>query len=349
MSLHRRVLRFVGPGRVSVDTEPLSSPEKDEVLVQTVLSAVSPGTEKLVYRGEAPADLVADSDIEALSDGLTFPLRYGYTTVGTVVDAGSAVSPEWIGRRVFGFQPHVSHFTASPDALIPLPDEVAWADGISIPNVETAVNLLMDGAPILGERAVVYGQGVVGLLTTALLSRHPIEDLYTVEPDAERREQSTSFGADRSFAPTSSGALSDALDLSGVEPREVDGHHYEGADLVFELSGQPDVLNHALDVVGFDGRIVLGSWYGTRRAPIDLGGRYHRSRVSIISSQVSTVAPRYRGRWNKNRRMQTVLDLLPELDLSALVADPVPVDEAPEVYERLDRGEGPLQPVFHYD
>jgi len=344
----RRVLRFVGPRRVSVDTEPLGAPDEDEALVKTVLSAVSPGTEKLVYRGEAP-DLVADSDIEALSGGLDFPLQYGYATVGTIVDVGSEVSSDWIGRRVFGFQPHASHFTAPPDALISLPEEVTWADGTLIPNVETAVNLLMDGAPVLGERVLVYGQGVVGLLTTALLSRHPIGRLYTIEPVPKRREWSMSLGADRSFAPASSDALSQVLDVTSTEPRPVEGKQYDGADLIFELSGRPDALNQALEVVGFDGRIVIGSWYGTRRAPIDLGGRFHRSRVSIVSSQVSTVAPEYQGRWDKRRRMQTVLDLLPELEIQFLLSDPVSIENAPDVYEELDRGEGPLQPVFHYE
>ena len=326
----------------------MSPPGEEDVVVETVLSAVSPGTETLVYRGEAP-EFAADSEIDALSGGLDFPLQYGYAAVGTIVDVGSGVSNDWIGRRVFGFQPHASHFTASPDALIPLPKEVTWAGGSLIPNVETAVNLLMDGAPVLGEHALVYGQGVVGLLTTALLSRHPVGRLYTVEPDPTRREWSMSLGADRSFAPASLDALLEALDVTSAEPRPVEGQQYDGADLVYELSGQPDALNQALGVVGFDGRIVLGSWYGTRRTPIDLGGRFHRSRVSIVSSQVSTVAPEYQGRWNKHRRMQTVLDLLPELEIQSLISDPVSIERAPDVYEQLDRGEGPLQPIFHYE
>ena len=345
----RRVLRFVEPGRVSVDTESLEPPDAGEVRVETVLSAVSPGTETLVYRGEAPSGLPADAALESLSGGLDFPLLYGYATVGRVTEVGDAVSAEWAGRRVFAFQPHVSHFTTAPETLIPLPDDVAWTDGVLIPNTETAVNLLMDGAPVLGERVVVFGQGVVGLLTTTLLSTYPIGDLYTVEPVPGRRERSEVLGAQRSFSPESREALFDALQLTDPEPRAVEGSRYEGADLVYELSGRPETLNHALDVVGFDGRIVLGSWYGTRRAPIDLGGRFHRSRVSIVSSQVSTVAPAYRGRWTKSRRMQTVLGLLPDLEPRTLVGDPVSIEDAPDVYDRLDRGAGPLQPVFHYD
>jgi len=343
----RRVLRFVGPRRVSVDTEPLSPPAEDEVLVETVLSAVSPGTEKLIYRGEAPAGLAADSALNSLSNDLDFPLLYGYSCVGQVTDVGKEVSANWRGRRVFAFHPHVSRFTASPENLLPLPDDVSWTEGVLIPNAETAVNLLMDGAPVLGENVVVFGQGVVGLLTTALLSAHPIGALYTVEPDSTRRTWSESLGADRSFSPEAEEALANTLQVS-AEPQSIDGSTPEGADLVFELSGIPDVLNQALEVVGFDARIVLGSWYGTRRAPINLGGRFHRSRVSIISSQVSTIDPAYRGRWSKERRMETVLDLLPDLEGEAFVEDPEPLDRAPDVYDQLDRGEGPVQPVFHY-
>lgn len=347
-SQRRRVLRFLGPRQVSVETQPLPQPAADEVRVDTVLSAVSPGTEKLVYRGEAPAGETGDAALDSLSSGLDFPFLYGYSCVGHVTAVGDEVSTEWRGRRVFSFQPHVSHFTATPDVLLPLPDELSWTEGVLIPNAETAVNLVMDGAPILGEDVVVFGQGVVGLLTTALLAAHPIGALYTVEPDATRRKWSEAFGAHQSFPPASSETLAEALDVSG-EPQSINGSTYQGADLIFELSGIPDVLNHALEIIGFDGRIVLGSWYGKRRAPIDLGGRFHRSRVSLISSQVSTVAPTYQGRWSTDRRMETVLNLLPDLGLERVVQDPVPIDHAPEIYDQMDRGEAPLQPLFEYN
>jgi threonine dehydrogenase-like Zn-dependent dehydrogenase len=221
-------------------------------------------------------------------------------------------------------------------------------EGVLIPNTETAVNLVMDTAPVLGENIVVFGQGVVGLLTTALLARHPLGALYTVEPKAARRERSTAFGADRSFPPDAGDALSDALDLSHHGPQSVEGVAAEGADAIIELSGRPGVLNQALEIIGFDGRILLGSWYGTRRAPIDLGERFHRSRVSIVSSQVSTIASKYRGRWNKDRRMNTVLDLLPEMDAQTLIGEPVSIHQAPVIYDRLHQGDAQLQPIFKY-
>jgi 2-desacetyl-2-hydroxyethyl bacteriochlorophyllide A dehydrogenase len=346
----RRVLRFTAPRSISVDTTPLPEPGPDEVRVRTSLSAVSPGTEKLVYRGEAPSTLAADADIDALSGGLEFPLTYGYAAVGRVTAIGAEVPACWEGERVFSFQPHVSHFTATPDALVPLPDDVDDADAVLLPNVETAVNLCMDGRPMMGEDVVVFGQGVVGLLTTRLLADHPVGTLYTVEPRPGRRDRSTDFGADRSFAPDALSAMADRLDLRHADAREADDDQYEGADLVYELSGQPDVVNQALSVAGYAARIVLGSWYGRRKAPIDLGGRFHRSHVEILSSQVSRIHPRHRGRWTKGRRMTTVLRLLPELRPRTLITDTVPLDEAASVYRRFDEEDDDLlQPVFRYD
>ena len=346
----RRVLRFVAPRTVSVETEPRPEPGPGEVLVETALTAVSPGTEKLVYRGEAPSTLAADPEIAALEEGLDFPLTYGYAAVGEVVHLGADVPERWRHRRVFSFQPHVSHFVASPDALLPIPGDTSDIDAVLTPNVETAVNFCMDGRPMIGERVVIFGQGTVGLLTTSVLSRHPVGALYTVEPDPDRRARSEARGADRAFAPADDSALAEALDLRHADASPASEAGYEGADLIFELSGQPDVLNQALAVAGYDARIVLGSWYGTRRAPIDLGGRFHRSRVSIVSSQVSTVRPAYEGRWTKDRRMDTVLDILPTLSPGALATEPAPLEEAGRVYEELDREEGgTLQPVFRYD
>lgn len=343
----RRTLTFDKPRSVRIDPSDVPSPDAGEVLVKTIVSAVSPGTEGLVYRGETPDAMAADANIEGLGEALSFPISYGYCTVGTVLSCGEDVSADWEGQRVFSFQPHTSHFTASPDALIPIPDAADATDAALLPNVETAVTLVMDGRPMVGERVAVFGQGVVGLLTTALLARHPVDALVTVDPVASRRDRSVDFGATASFAPDDP-ALSDALQVTAADAVDAQQDDYEGADLTFECTGQPHVLNDALAVTGFDGRVVVGSWYGSKRAPIDLGGRFHRSRIRIHSSQVSTVAADLRGRWTKDRRMKTVLDHLTILKPSRLVDGRFSLDDAPDVYRRLDEGDL-LQPVFDYD
>jgi threonine dehydrogenase-like Zn-dependent dehydrogenase len=333
-----------------VRTEPCAALRNDQVRVRTTCSGVSPGTERLVYRGDAPDQLAADASLDALDGGLTFPLHYGYCAVGTVMDTGAAVDPAWNERRVFAFQPHASSFVATTDDLIPLPSDVPDDDAVFLPNLETAVNLVMDATPRIGETVVVIGQGIVGLLVTALLSRFPLGGLYTTDLHAPRRERSETLGATASVDPrTQTDALHDALGITSGEAPQA-AATYEGADVVLELTGTPAALNDAVACAGFGSRIVVGSWYGTKRAPIDLGSRFHRARIEIVSSQVSTVAPALRGRWSNARRMQTVLDFLPDVAPHRLITDRVPVADAPALYRRLDESPGSmLQPVLTYD
>jgi 2-desacetyl-2-hydroxyethyl bacteriochlorophyllide A dehydrogenase len=317
--------RTVEPRPVSVD------PAAEEVVVETDVSAISAGTELLVYRGEAPDDLPVDETIDAFEDSFEYPLRYGYAAAGRVVDTGSTVSDVWLDRQVFGFHPHQTRFAADPDDLVVLPDDVSPAHGSLLPTVETATNLVLDSEPRLGESVVVFGAGVVGLCTTRLLSAFPLSDLTVVEPIADRRETATAMGADRVIPPeTAAAELGDC-------------------DLALELSGQPAVLNDAIDAVGYDGRIVVGSWYGEKRAPIDLGGAFHRDRIELVSSQVSTIDPARRGRWDRERRFDTAVGWLDRLDCERLISHQVPFAEAADAYELLDeRAESALQVVLTY-
>ena len=364
----RHVVTFTGPRAVEVRTEPVPTPEAGEVRVQTRRSAISPGTEGLVYRGEAPRDLAADATLDALAGGLTYPLAYGYAAVGVVEAVGAEVNAAaWMGRRVFAFHPHATHFTARPETLLPLPDDVSDDEAVFLPNLETAVTLVMDGRPMLGERVAVFGQGVVGLLTTTLLARHPLGALVAVEPDADRRARARARGATHAFGPADTNALRAALGfpdaLPAVAAADVptdahgdaaqEGASYAGADLAYELSGQPAVLNDALGVLGYGARLVVGSWYGTKTAPVALGGRFHRARQQIVSSQVSTVAPDLSGQWTKARRMQTVLAHLAAARPADLITHRIPYADAPHAYALLDgatgKNENVVQIVFTYD
>jgi threonine dehydrogenase-like Zn-dependent dehydrogenase len=216
--------------------------------------------------------------------------------------------------------------------------------------METAVSLVMDGDPMIGERAVVFGQGVVGLLTVTLLSRHPVSTVFAVEPMSGRRVLATEWGADRAFDPSSGlQPLHDKLNIQGTEAPEVKEETYEGADLVYELSGEPSVLNDALSVTGYNGQIVVGSWYGSKEAPIGLGGRFHRSRIQVKSSQVSSIAPAIRGRWTKSRRMNTVLELLQDVRPGDLITASYSLEEAEKAYGHLmETDTDALQPIFQH-
>jgi threonine dehydrogenase-like Zn-dependent dehydrogenase len=283
----------------------------------------------LIYRGQAPADLPADDSLPSLEGDLSYPLKYGYACAGWVLAAGSEQLRAWEGRRVFSFQPHISAFNASPEQLIPIPEAISTEQAVFLPNMETAVNLVHDGVPLLGERVVVFGQGIVGLLTTALLSKLSPALLITLDRHELRRQASLAAGAHVSLDPLAAKTAGALSKLLNGEPA--------GADLVFELSGVPQALNQAIEAAGFDGRIVVGSWYGTKSAPLDLGGRFHRQRIRMISSQVSTIRPGLSGRWTKARRFEVALRQLREVQPERWITQRIPVGRAQEAYQLIDQ------------
>lgn len=334
----RRVLYFTSPGRLEVREEPLGPPGGGQVLVETLHSALSPGTEMLVYRGQFPAGAL-DGTIPALAGDFGYPLCYGYAAVGRVAALGQGVPEEWGGRLVFSFQPHASAFLAAADELIPVPPGVQPEAAAFLANVETAVNLVQDGAPLLGENVLVFGQGVIGLLTAALLAEFPLGALATADCHPRRREASLALGATVSLDPL---AADFQPRLRALLPA--------GADLTFELSGSPSALDDAVALTRFSGRIVIGSWYGEKRAPLDLGGGFHRSRLRLLASQVSTIAPELSARWDKARRFTVAWEALRRLRPEKWITHRFPLDRAAEAYHLLDASPGEaIQVLFDYD
>ncbi|MEX1198926.1 MAG: zinc-binding alcohol dehydrogenase [Pseudohongiellaceae bacterium] len=324
-------LWFTEPLRVEVREAELSAPAPDQVLVRTRYSAVSTGTELLAYRGELPRSMALDSSLASLQQSSDYPLQYGYACVGEVLEIGSEIDPAWMGRQVFSFQPHASHFLARPDELKPVPDDVSAQGAVFLPNMETAVNLVHDGRPLAGERVVVLGQGVVGLLLTAVLARHPLASLVAVEGRPERQELARRLGAGTVLGPEEAAA------------------QVTDADLVFEVTGQPEALNLAIGMSGYTSRIVIGSWYGSKAVPVDLGGAAHRNHLQLITSQVSTVPPELSGRWDKKRRFELAWEMIRHIDPTQLITHTLSLQEAGALYQQLhEEQSGVLQPLFHY-
>jgi 2-desacetyl-2-hydroxyethyl bacteriochlorophyllide A dehydrogenase len=259
--MRRQSLYFVGPGAVEVREERQPEPAPGQVLVQTLLSAISPGTELLFYRGQVPEAMGLDATIAALPGTCSYPLKYGYAAVGRVLKLGRGVPSHWKGKAVFAFHPHETLFTADPAALLPLPPGIHPKEAVFLANMETAVTLVLDGRPMLGEQVAVFGQGIVGLLITALLSRFPLGSLVTLDRYPKRRLASQDLGAHTCLDPQSPGVL------DRVSSCLQEGRSALGADLAFEVSGNPEGLNQVLAVTGFHGRVVIGSWYG-KKEPI---------------------------------------------------------------------------------
>ncbi len=338
--LKASTLTFVAPRRVDVQHEEIDGASPGRVLVRTCVSAISAGTELLIYRGQAPSEMDADESISALAGNLSFPLRYGYAVAGEVVEIGQGADSELLGRRVFAFHPHTSLFEADPETLMDIPDGIDWEDAVMLPSMETAVNFAMDGAPLIGENALVIGQGVIGLLTTSLLAQMPLGTIVTLDVEESRRKASQQLGARAALDPGSSHVMEDI--------NVAFGEH--GADIVYELSGRPEALNTAIASTGYGGRIVIGSWYGTKRAPIDFGGSFHRSRMRLISSQVTTIAPELSARWSKQRRFETVWRMIENIRPSRLVTHRFLLEDAPSAYAMLDEHpDQTLQVLLAYD
>ena len=334
MELTCRSVVFTAPRAVEVRHESRPSPGPGEALVETIISAISPGSEMLVYRGLAPEGAV-DQTIAALGGSFGFPIRYGYAAAGRVIALGPGVDNEWLGRLVFAFNPHQTHFAAPVDALHPLPGDVTPETAVFLPNMETAVSFVMDGRPVIGERIAVVGQGVVGLLTTALLAWMSPAALVTLDGYPLRRDWSRRLGATAALAPDETDAARAALP--------------DGADLTYELSGNTRALDTAIALTGDYGRVVIGSWYGRRPVEVDLGGRFHRAQIRLIGSQVSHLAPGWRGRWTKGRRLDVAWAMLRRHRPERLITHRLPLDRAAEAYRLLDERPGEaVQIVFDY-
>lgn len=335
--MKRRSLYFVSPRRVEVREEPLAEPAPEQVLVETICSAISPGTEMLVYRGEFP-DMPVDPNISALGGDFTYPLCYGYSCVGRVKATGEQVNKEWQDRLVFSFQPHCSHFLIRPESLLPVSPDLHAEAATFLPNMETAVNLVQDAAPILGERTIVFGQGIVGLLTASLLMEFPLDTLLTSDRFELRRKASVNLGVKACLDPGVPDFKATAKSLLNPD-----------ADLSIELSGSPDALNDAIALTGYSGRIVIGSWYGRKPTHLDLGGDFHRSRIKLISSQVSSISPELSGRWDKSRRFDTSWSAIRRIQPEKWITQRFPFDKAQDAYRLIDEDPGKsIQLVFTY-
>jgi 2-desacetyl-2-hydroxyethyl bacteriochlorophyllide A dehydrogenase len=322
-SLEARALWFTAPRSAELRPERVPPPGPGEVRVLTIASAMSHGTEMLVYRGEVPADLPLD--LPTLAGDFSFPIKYGYATVGRVLDAGVGVEHLSPDDLVFVYHPHQDAFVVPAELPVRLPDGTDPTVGLFFANLETALNVVHDTPLHLGETALVFGQGVVGLLVTQLLKLAGADRVLAVEPLKRRRELALEVGADEVFEP--------AEDL---HERLLEANAGRGADVAIEVSGSGAALQAAVDTVAGEGTVVVASWYGTKPVALSLGEHFHRGRVRLRSSQVGRMNPELGPRWDRDRRTEAVLGLLPRLRLKDLVSHHVPFEEAPEAYRLVD-------------
>jgi 2-desacetyl-2-hydroxyethyl bacteriochlorophyllide A dehydrogenase len=297
---------------------------------------VSAGSELLVYRGSAPRDL--HPDLPTVRGDFGFPIKFAYASVGRVIDVGSRVTQLAVDDLVFVHHPHQTEYVVPADFPIRLPEGLPADVGVFAANLETAVTVVLDANPRLGEAVLVTGQGIVGLLVTMLLRKTGATPIVTADLHERRRAASGAVGADHAFDVD--------VDLGDAVLELTDGR---GVDVAIEVSGNPAALQACIDAAVFAGTVVVASWYGTRDVSLTLGGRFHRRRLRVVSSQVSTLDPAITPRWDRARRTALVSTLLKELPLNELITHRFPLDQAAAAYELLDRRAGEcLQVVLDY-
>ena len=309
---HARAYWATGPYQGELRTEWLAPLLPGEVRVRARFGAVSRGTEAIVARGGVPPGLAEAMRCPFQAGAFPFPVKYGYATVG-VIEAGPA---ERIGETVFALHPHQDRFNLPAEAAHPLPPDLPPERAVLAANMETALNGVWDAGVAPGDRIVVLGAGVVGLLTAWLASRIPATELTVEEPLAARRRAAQSLG----------------LATRRGEPGR--------ADLVIEASGAPDALDRAFELGGLEATVLCLGWYADRPVTAALGGPFFQRRQRLIASQVGSVPARRARRWPPARRLRAALDLLRDPALDRLFTGECRFEDLPLVLPELARAPG---------
>ena len=303
------------PGVGEIRPAPLREPGPGDVLVRTLRSGVSRGTETLVFRGGVPVSQYAAMRAPFQDGDFPGPVKYGYLSVG-VVEHGP---PELRGRTVFCLYPHQTAYVVPAQAVVVVPDDVPPARAVLAGTVETAVNALWDGGPLLGDRITVVGAGMVGCSVARLLTRIPGVQVTLVDIDPTRAD------------------VAAALGVSFALPADAGG----GRDLVVHTSATSAGLQQSLDLLAPEGTVIDLSWYGDAEIRLSLGGAFHSGRLGIRASQVGVVAAARRGRRTAAERLALALDLLRDPAFDALITGVSRFDELPDVMARLAGGSLP--------
>jgi threonine dehydrogenase-like Zn-dependent dehydrogenase len=283
-------------------------------MVRAMYSAISRGTEALVFQGRVPVSEYERMRAPFQVGDFPGPLKYGYSNVGRIEQGPS----ELRGRHAFVLYPHQTRYIVPAHAAYVLPDEVPPQRAVLAANLETAVNGMWDAQPNLGDRIVVIGAGTVGCLVAWLAGQLPGTDVELVDVNPHRA------------------AIAQALGVRFATPDTLS----TGADLVIHASGSASGLDTALRIAGFEATILEMSWYGGQAVSVSLGEAFHTRRLTLKSSQVGTIAASQRARWNTRRRMQLTFRLLTDPVLDALITGESDFEALPQVMADLARSPG---------
>lgn len=302
-----RALWMEGPRLAQMRAAPLRKPAAEEALVATLWSGISRGTERLVFEGRVPPSEYERMRAPLQEGGFPFPVKYGYCAVGRV-EEGPA---EWVGRTVFCLHPHQDRFVAPLAVLRSVPASTPPRRATLAANMETALNAMWDSGAGPGDRIVVVGAGVLGLLIASLAARLPGAETTVVDVEPSRGEVARRLGA------------------RFIDYRDADVLRGAQADVVFHASASAQGLSLALDCAGLEGVVVETSWFGDAEPAVPLGAGFHANRLRLVSSQVGHVAASRRARWPHARRLDKALELLVDARLDDLISREVAFDDLP--------------------
>jgi threonine dehydrogenase-like Zn-dependent dehydrogenase len=310
-------LRAPGEGEIRPVTLPEAGP--DDVVVRTLHSGISRGTETLVFRGGVPESQRRIMRAPFQEGEFPGPVKYGYLSVGLVERGPAALR----GRTVFCLYPHQTRYVVPSGAVVPVPEDVPARRAVLAGTVETAVNALWDAPPLIGDRVTVVGGGMVGCSVARLLDRFPGIDVELVDVEGGRVDVAARLG------------------VHLAAPRDARG----GRDLVVHASATAAGLQLSLDLLRSEGTVLDLSWYGDREVTLSLGGAFHSRRLGLRASQVGTLAPARRGSRTTRDRLALALELLRDPAFDALLTGASPFDRLPEVMAQL--ADGRLAAVCH--
>jgi len=312
MKAAARAFWLRSPGEGEIREVALPAPREDEVLVRSLYSGVSRGTETLVFRGGVPESQHAAMRAPFQEGDFPGPVKYGYLSVRLVEEGPAALKD----RTVFCLYPHQTRYVVPASAVTVVPDDVPARRAVLAGTVETAVNALWDAAPLVGDRIAVVGGGMVGSSVAALLARFPGVRVQLVDADPARA------------------ATAEALGVGFASPADALGD----CDLVVHASATEQGLTRSLELLGAEGTVLELSWYGDRKVSLPLGEAFHSRRLVIRSSQVGTVSPA-RGNRSYGDRLALALKLLADPALDALITGESAFEELPEVMPALASGD----------
>jgi threonine dehydrogenase-like Zn-dependent dehydrogenase len=314
LDLEARAFWITGPKRAEIRTERLSAPGAADVLIRTLFTGISRGTEALVYANRVPASEHARMRAPFQVGDFPAPVKYGYANVGHVEQGPSAL----VGRQVFCLFPHQTRYVVPTSAIHALPEDVPPARAVLAANLETAVNGLWDASPSVGDRIAVVGAGTVGCLVAWLAQRIAGCEVELIDVNPDKETAARALGVAFSVPSAASGA----------------------ADVVVHASGTGAGLATALALAAYEARVIELSWYGAGDIGVPLGAEFHSRRLKLVASQVGGIPAAQQSRWNVTRRMGLVLRLLAEPALDALVTGESSFDELPDIMARLAAAPG---------